>query len=69
MEYVETDPEKGHLFRCPAEGCHLKGKIHFSRYCDSEHYEKPEGRLLRIVGSAAPLLGGMEGKVQAADRD
>ncbi len=50
MEYVETDPEKGHLFRCPAEGCHLKGKIHFSRYCDSEHYEKPEGRLLRIVG-------------------
>ena len=50
MEYVETDPEKGHLFRCPAEGCHLKGKIHFSGYCDSEHYEKPEGRLLRIVG-------------------
>ena len=37
MKYVETDPEKGHLFRCPAEGCHLKGKIHFSRYCDSEH--------------------------------
>ena len=50
MEYVATDPEQGHLFRCPAEGCHLKGKIHFSRYCDSEHYEKPEGRLLRIVG-------------------
>ena len=58
MEYVETDPEKGHLFRCPAEGCHLKGKIHFSRYCDSEHYEKPEGRLLQTTedsGSAAPL--------------
>ena len=50
MEYVETDPEKGHLFRCPAEGCDLKGKVHWSRYCDSEHYEKPEGRLLRIVG-------------------
>ena len=30
MEYVETDPEQGHLFRCPAEGCHLKGKIHFN---------------------------------------
>ena len=58
MEYVETDPEKGHLFRCPAEGCHLKGEIHFSRYCDSEHYEKPEGRLLQTTedsGSAAPL--------------
>ena len=50
MEYVETDAEKGHLFRCPAEGCHLKGKVHVTRYCDSEHYEKPEGRLLRIVG-------------------
>ena len=50
MEYVETDPEKGHLFRCPTEGCDLKGKVHWSRYCDSEHYEKPEGRLLRIVG-------------------
>ena len=50
MEYVETDAEKGHLFRCPAGGCHLKGKVHFTRYCDSEHYEKPEGRLLRIVG-------------------
>ena len=49
MEYVETDAE-GHLFRCPAGGCHLKGKVHFTRYCDSEHYEKPEGRLLRIVG-------------------
>ena len=50
MEYVETDPEKGHLFRCPAEGCRLKENVHFRRYCDSEHYEKPEGRLLRIVG-------------------
>ena len=50
MEYVETDPEKGHLFRCPAEGCHLKGKVHFTTYCDTECYEKPEGPLLRIVG-------------------
>ena len=49
MEYVETDSE-GHLFRCPSEGCHLKGKVHFTRYCDSQHYEKPEGKLLRIVG-------------------
>ena len=50
MQYVETDAEQGHLFKCPSEGCHLKGKVHFTRYCDSEHYEKPEGRLLRIVG-------------------
>ena len=50
MQYVETDAEQGHLFKCPSEGCHLKGKVHFTRYCDSEHYEKPEGRLMRIVG-------------------
>ena len=50
MEYVETDPVKGHLFRCPAEGCPLKETVQFTRHCDYEHYEKPEGRLLRIVG-------------------
>ena len=47
--YSATRPS-GHLFRCPLEGCDLKGKIHWSRYCDSQHYEEPEGRLLRIVG-------------------
>ena len=50
MEYVESYIEKGHLFRCPESGCHLKNKIHFTRYCDDEHYEKPEGKMLRIVG-------------------
>lgn len=50
MEYLGTDPEQGHLFRCPKDGCHLKGKVLFSRYCDTECYEKPEGALLRIVG-------------------
>ena len=23
MEYVRSDPEKGHLYRCRREGCHL----------------------------------------------
>ena len=35
MEYVETDPELGHLYRCPEGGCELKdrkGVIH----CDYE---------------------------------
>ena len=50
MEYIETHPEKGHLFRCPPGGCHLKDTVHFTRYCSDGHYEKPEGRLLRIVG-------------------
>ena len=50
MEYLETDPEKGHLFGCPAEGCRLKDNVQFTRHCDYQHYEKPEGRMLRIMG-------------------
>ena len=50
MEYVSTYPEKGHLFQCPAGGCHLKGKVLATGFCNDQHYEKPEGRLLRIVG-------------------
>lgn len=50
MEYILTDPEEGHLFRCPPEGCSLKDSVQFTRHCDYAHYEKPEGRLLRIVG-------------------
>ena len=50
MEYLLTDTEQGHLFRCPPEGCHLKDTIQFTRHCDYQHYEKPEGPLLRIVG-------------------
>ena len=41
-EYVETDPEKGHLFQCPPDGCPLKETVQFTRHCDYEHYEEPE---------------------------
>ncbi len=50
MEYLGLDPEKGHLFRCPGGGCALKHKVDWSRYCDYEVWEKPEGKLLRIIG-------------------
>ena len=50
MEYLLTDQEERHLFGCPAEGCSLKDSVQFTRHCDYQHYEKPEGRLLRIVG-------------------
>ena len=50
MEYVSTDPKGRHLFGCPAEGCSLKDSVQFTRHCDYQHYEQPEGRLLRIVG-------------------
>ena len=50
MEYLGYDPAKGHLFRCPSEGCALKHKVDWSRYCDCEVWEKPEGKLLRTIG-------------------
>ena len=50
MEYIGTHQKKGHLFRCPGDGCPLKETVQSIRHCDSEHYEKPEGKLLRIVG-------------------
>ena len=38
MEYVRSDPERGHLYRCRREGCHLKGRRGV-RYCDDEIWE------------------------------
>ena len=53
MQYVHTDPEKGHKFRCDPDGCHLKWKVAFAMYCRDECYEVPKGDLLRKVGLVA----------------
>ena len=50
MEYVESDPEFGHRFRCPMGGCRLKSKVQWTTHCDTEVWEKPEGKLLRTIG-------------------
>lgn len=50
MDYFNTDRRLGHLFVCPPEGCYLKDKTGVTRYCKDQHYEKPEGKLLQIVG-------------------
>ena len=50
MSWLGMDPDGAHHFRCPPKGCRLKEKVDWSRHCDSEHSEKPEGRLLRIIG-------------------
>ena len=58
MEYVRSDPDKGHLYRCRGEGCHLKnsrkgGVLH----CDAEVWEDPtqDIRMFGVIrrGSAA----------------
>ena len=57
MEYVATDSELGHLFRCPPEGCRLKHQLAFSLYCADSCYENPDDPdqpdLLRRVGRVA----------------
>ena len=59
MDYIRTDAERGHLFRCPADGCRLKGKIGFTLYCGGEHFETVEGDLCGGSGaSPAPAGGG-----------
>ena len=50
MVYVQSDPEKGHLYRCRAEGCHLKDSNRGGiRHCDSEVWEDPK-RNIRLFG-------------------
>ena len=37
MEYVRSDPQKGHLYRCPPGGCRLKDRKGV-RYCDERQW-------------------------------
>ena len=48
MEYVRSDPEKGHLYRC--KGCHLAGTMRGGViHCDTEVWEDP-ARNIRLFG-------------------
>ena len=50
MEYVGTDPERGHLFRCVNGGCRIGKSTLFPLYCEKEIWLKPEGKVLRTIG-------------------
>ena len=41
MEYVRSDPEKGHLFECPKHGCRLQSRLGVL-YCREQIWEKPD---------------------------
>ena len=49
MQYAGTDSERGHLFRCP-RGEQQPKKMSSSLSCGDEHWEVPEGKVLRIMG-------------------
>lgn len=69
MRYVQSDPQKGHLYRCA--GCHLakstRGGI---RHCDTETWEDPS-RNIRMFGAIrrdGPEWKALYAKRQAIER-
>ena len=48
MKYVRSDPEKGRLYRCREDGCHLKSRRGVL-YCNLETWEDPESNI-RLFG-------------------
>ncbi len=50
MYFLGTGLGGKHLFRCPEDGCHLKGRMGWSRCCGFALAEKPDGTNLRMMG-------------------
>ena len=69
MEYVKTDPEKGHLYRCPKGGCHLKTRKGV-RYCHDETWvnRKDNPRLFGPVRQGSPEWKALYRRRQAVER-
>ena len=49
IQFIGSDLERGHLFRCPEGGCSLKDKK-FPVHCQDYDWEMPVGKILRIIG-------------------
>ena len=41
MKHVRSEPGRGHLFRCPPEGCRLRDRKGV-RYCHEEEWVNPQ---------------------------
>ena len=50
MDYIRADPDKGHMFLCSAESYEQNEGMESTGHCDFERWERPQGRLLRIIG-------------------
>ena len=69
MEYVRSDPEKGHLYRC--KGCHLADSMRGGiRHCDSQVWEDPSQniRLFGVVRRGSQEWKDLYAKRQAIER-
>ena len=71
MEYVRTDPARGHLYRCRTGGCHLldstRGGI---KHCDDEVWEDPRAdiRLFGVLRRDSPEWKALYAKRQTIER-
>ena len=69
MEYIRSDPEKGHLYRCQGAGCHLAARpgVH---HCDTEVWEDPSEniRLVGVVRRDSPEWKALYARRQAIER-
>ena len=69
MEYVRSDPEKGHLYRC--KGCHLADSMRGGiLHCDTEVWEDPSEniRLFGVVRRESQEWKDLYTKRQAIER-
>ena len=71
MEFVRSDQERGHLYRCNPEGCRLAGSMRGGiRHCDTEVWEDPT-RNVRLFGAIrrdGPEWKALYAKRQAIER-
>ena len=71
MEFVRSDPERGHLYRCNPKGCRLTGSLSGGiRHCDTEVWEDPT-RNVRLFGAIrrdGPEWKALYAKRQAIER-
>ena len=71
MEFVRSDPERGHLYRCNPEGCRQAGSMRGGiRHCDTEVWEDPT-RNVRLFGAIrrdGPEWKALYAKRQAIER-
>ena len=69
MEYVRSDPDRGHLYRCPRGGCHLRGRKGV-RYCNDEYWEdrKDNPRLFGPLRQQSQAWKGLYSKRQTVEQ-
>ena len=71
MEYLGSDPERGRLYRCRPEGCHLKGKLSGgSHHCADWVFEDPKAdlRLFGVIRRDGPEWKALYRQRQAIER-